>query len=148
MSRQHSTNFLSILNEPLTDLIQMSCNILASHFFRAYQDLLTAESENTLLVLKCWLVSGRKSFTLENKLCVYELYRQRVNTARGEEGNCGLVIASEVGSHGHSHLRPFTTQQVDVNKCVFFSLHLQIWLSMVQTSPLFYFLNFYSIIKQ
>lgn len=42
-----------------------------------------------------------------------------------------MIITSEVESHGHSRGRPLTTQQVDVNKCVFFSLRLQIWLSMV-----------------
>lgn len=45
----------------------MAGNALASHFFRAYQDLLTAESEHPLGT------KVRETLTLENKLCVDEL---------------------------------------------------------------------------
>lgn len=45
----------------------MAGKTLASNFFRAYQDLLTAESEHPPGT------KARKTLTLENKLCVYEL---------------------------------------------------------------------------
>lgn len=74
----------------------MAGNTLASHFVRAYQDLLTAESEHPPGT------KVRKSLTLENKLCMYEL---KPPEGRKKTEN-GLIIKPEVESPGSHWSRP------------------------------------------